>query len=204
MLAVLAGLAMAEGGGSDSGPEHNAESLLPPEEPPALPQLTDRPTVYSGCCLALSTSLVAHLHALLPPAPALALSIGSGFGLLEALLTAAPCSAHVVGVEVEPSPNVYLPTACHRTVYGTRFLEPLAAEASAWLFVYPRRVGLVHEYMAAYGHGSVQRMVWIGPQADWDDYKGCFAPAWNVYTQGADAIGGKPWELIAVAERGSA
>ena len=57
---------------------------------PSLPSLTDRPAVYAGCCLALSTPLVAHLHSLLPKAPALTLSIGSGFGLLEALLLAGP------------------------------------------------------------------------------------------------------------------
>lgn len=178
-----------------------AESLLPAEDLSTPPQLTTRPSIYPGCCLALSAPLVARLHSLLPPAPALTISIGSGFGLLEALLLAAPFYTNVVGVEVEPSPNAYLPNARHRTVYGTRFLEPLAAEALAWLFVYPRRVALVQEYMAAYGHERVQMMVWIGPQADWDDYKGCFTIGWNVYTHNADAFSGKPWDLIAVVER---
>ncbi|KAJ4310896.1 hypothetical protein N0V94_008216 [Neodidymelliopsis sp. IMI 364377] len=167
----------------------------------ALPQLTDRATVYSGCCLALSTPLVAHLHSLLPLVPSLTLSIGSGFGLLEALLLAAPYASHIVGVEVEPSPNTYLPQTHHRIVHGTRFLEPLAAEASTWLFVYPRRVALVSEYIKEYGLGSVHTIIWIGPQADWDDYKGCFASGWDVQTQSADGIGGKPWELLAVMKK---
>ncbi|KAF1364104.1 hypothetical protein EJ07DRAFT_162611 [Lizonia empirigonia] len=166
--------------------------------------LTDRPAVYSGCCLALSTPLVAHVHALLPPTPAMTLSVGSGFGLLEALLAVAPYRSHVVGVEVGPSPNAYLPAHLHRIVHGTRFLEPLAAKSSAWLFVYPRRVGLVHEYLAAHGCDSVQTIVWIGPHADWADYKGCFTPDWKLHTQSADAVGGRPWELVALAERGPA
>lgn len=182
--------------------DNNAELLLPTKEKPSLPALTNKATVYPGCCLALSTPLVAHIHTLLPPAPALALSIGSGFGLLEALLIAPPYNAQVVGVEVEPSSNSYLPATQHRVVHGSRFLEPLAAEAEAWLFVYPRRVGLVNEYIAAHGRDNVQTIIWIGPQADWDDYKGCFAAGWNVHTHGADEVGGKAWEMIATAKRG--
>lgn len=185
----------------DSDDELDIDSLLPVEELLPLPQLTDKATVYSGCCLALGTPLVAHVRSLLPPAPALTLSIGSGFGLLEALLIAAPCSSNIVGVEVAPSPNAYLPRANHRVVHGTRFHEPLAAEAEAWLFVYPRRVGLVTEYLTSYGNQAVQKIIWIGPQADWDDYKGCFVDGWEVHTTGADIAGGKTWELIATARR---
>ncbi|KAF9701662.1 hypothetical protein EKO04_000339 [Ascochyta lentis] len=190
---------------SRSDSQRGVESLLPSRGVPALPPLTDRPTLYSGCCLALSRPLVAHVHSLLPPASALTLSIGSGFGLLEAYLAAAPYNANVVGVEVEPSPNTHLPATRHCVVHGTRFLEPLAAEASAWLFVYPRRVGLVDEYLAAHGRESesVHVIVWIGPQADWHDYQRCFTPDWKVHTQSADAVGGKPWELIATAKRAS-
>lgn len=168
---------------------------------PTLPKLTDRASVYSGCCLALSTPLVAHIHSLLPPARDIVLSIGSGFGLLEALLSAPPYSAHIVGVEVAPSPNTYLPKTYHRVVHGTRFLEPLAAEAGAWMFVYPRRVSLVSEYLVAHGLDSVHTVIWVGPQADWHDYKPCFATGWTVHTQSADEVGGKAWDLIATARR---
>ncbi|KAJ4378888.1 hypothetical protein N0V86_005763 [Didymella sp. IMI 355093] len=186
----------------NSGNSVNSEdSLLPAEELLPLPQLTNKATVYSGCCLALSTPLVAHIHSLLPLAPALTLSIGSGFGLLEALLIAAPCSSNIVGVEVAPSPNTYLPRTNHRVVHGTRFHEPLATEAAAWLFVYPRRVGLVTEYMTSYGDDAVQTIIWVGPQVDWDDYKGCFLDLWEVHTESADKVGGKAWELIATARR---
>ncbi|KAH7355914.1 hypothetical protein BKA66DRAFT_368022, partial [Pyrenochaeta sp. MPI-SDFR-AT-0127] len=165
-----------------------------------LPLLSERPTVYSGCCLALSRPLIAHLHTLLPPQPKLILSIGSGFGLLEALLVAEPYSSHVVGVEVEPSPNIYLPASHHHIVHGTRFLEPRAGEATTWLFIYPRRVGLVEEYMAHYGEGKVEQIIWAGPRADWDDYARCFA-AWHVHVQSADKVGGRAWEIISIVSK---
>lgn len=194
------------------------EARMPPVEPdaeemlnahhespsPTLPPLVAAPTAYSGSCLALSTRLVAFIQTLLPPPPAMTLSIGSGFGLLEAYLgTAGPHSPCVIGVEVEPSPNKYLPASHHRLVHGTRFLEPLAAEAVTWLFVYPRRVGLVQEYMAEHGEGRVERVVWAGPKADWDDYKSCFA-GWYVEEHEADRVGGRAWELIAVASKAPA
>lgn len=200
--------AMADNSG---GVDDHSHTSLSPTAPPAeaqpalrpLPQLTEQATVYSGCCLALSTRLVAHVCSLLPPPPSLTLSIGSGFGLLEALLIAAPHRPNLVGVEVVPSPNVYLPAPLHRLVLGTRFLDPLAAEARAWLFVYPRRVALLDEYMAAFGRdsGCVQSIIWLGPQADWEDYLPCFAAGWHVHTQAADQVGGKAWELIAIAKR---
>jgi hypothetical protein len=169
--------------------------------PPPLPTLTQTPKAHPGCCLALSAPLIAYLHSLLPSAPQLVLSIGSGFGLLEALLLASPPTLlHIIGVEVDPSPNVYLPPSNHRTVYGTRFLEPLAGEATTWLFVYPRRVGLVNEYLTKYGEGSVKHIIWIGPRADWDDYDGCFL-GWDTKVQGADEVGGRAWEVIAVASK---
>ncbi|KAH7412109.1 hypothetical protein DE146DRAFT_642247 [Phaeosphaeria sp. MPI-PUGE-AT-0046c] len=176
----------------------------------ALPTLDDTPVIYSGCCLALSTPLVRHIHSLLAPRPALVLSVGSGFGLLEAHLLAlaappaspgpSPHPVDVVGVEVEPSPNKYLPASCHRTVHGTRFLEPLAAKATTWLFVYPRRINLVREYMDAYGQSRVRHIIWIGPQADWDEYEPCFAQ-WHVRMQTADEVGGRPWDTIVMATR---
>lgn len=162
-----------------------------------VPPLTEKPTTYPGCCLALSSPLVNYLKSLLPPPPGMVLSIGSGFGLLEAHLLAIPSSRHVVGVEVEPSPNQYLPTKNHRTVHGTRFLDPLAGLASSWLFVYPRRVDLVNEYLNMHGEGSVKQIIWIGPQADWDQYQCCFSTK-DVQIRDADQVGGRPWDMIAI------
>lgn len=172
----------------------------PTTEP--LPRLTSAATAYAGCCLGLSKALLAHLRATLPTRPDLVLSVGSGFGLLEALLLTEPYATNIVGVEVRPSSNQYLPEAHHREVHGSRFLEPLAVEAAAWLFVYPRRVGLVQEYLAEYGNDRVCKIVWAGPKADWQDYEHCFA-GWDVHTTSADEIGGRAWELIAVANKTS-
>ena len=165
-----------------------------------LPSLSPKPAVHPDCCLALSAPLLAYLTALLPPPPALTLSIGSGYGLLEAIILNPPYNANIIGVEVQPSSNAYLAPPHHRTVAGSRFLEPLALEAQAWMFVYPRRVGLVEQYLSEYARrdGKVQTVLWIGPTADWEDYKGCF-DEWDVDAKSADAVGGRPWEVIAIA-----
>lgn len=183
------------------GIQHGAD-----QEPATLPGLCDTPKSYPGCCLALSRPLIGFLLTILPPSPDLVLSVGSGYGLLEALLLQPPHKAHVVGVEVQPSSNRYLPPENHALVIGSRFLEPLADEAAAWLFVYPKRVGLVEEYIRSHGKGNVRHIIWIGPKADWADYEGCFAVAagdtvWNVKTQSADVVGGTSWEMIAIARK---
>jgi hypothetical protein len=126
--------------------------------------------------------------------------------LLEALLLQPPHKAHVVGIEVQPSSNRYLPPENHITVIGSRSLEPIAAEARTWLFVYPKRAGLVEEYISTYGKGNVKQIIWIGPKADWADYEACFAASagntsWNVKTQSADEIGGTSWEMITIARK---
>ncbi|KAF1951985.1 hypothetical protein CC80DRAFT_528017 [Byssothecium circinans] len=171
--------------------------------PPSLllPSLALQPAVYPGCCVALSAPFLANLCALLPPSPAPILSIGSGTGLLEALLLAEPYNLSIVGVEVQPSVNRYLPPSTHRTVVGTHSLELLAAEATAWLFVYPRQVALLEEYMTAYGEGAVTTVVWIGPAADWQDYQGCFGSCWHVEPKSADSLGGRAWEVVAIATK---
>lgn len=68
------------------------------------------------------------------------------------------------------------------------------------MFVYPRRVGLVEEYISSLGAGSVGVVVWAGPTADWEDYKGVF-DGWDVEIRGADDVGGRAWEVIAVARK---
>lgn len=182
---------------SEEGAEESQHATI---EPSALPALTDTPKAYPGCCLALSIPLVEHIHSLLPPPSALSLSIGSGFGLLEAHILALPQPSYLLGVEVHPSPNQYLPATNHRVVHGTRFLEPLAAEAATWLFVYPRRVGLINEYLKMHGQGMIQHIIWIGPQADWNDYSDCFE-GWDIQLQNADEVGGRAWDVIATAKR---
>ncbi|KAF2006157.1 hypothetical protein P154DRAFT_254425 [Amniculicola lignicola CBS 123094] len=168
--------------------------------PLQLPVLSSKPIAYSGSCLGLSSTLLSHLHSVLPNT-AVILSIGSGAGLLEALLNGDPYCHTIIGVEVEPSPNRYLPPENHDTVHGTRFLSGRAAEATAWMFIYPRRVGLLEEYIKMYG-GSVELVVWIGPKADWDDYQDCFQTStWDVGVQGCEESGGRLWELMAIARK---
>ncbi|KAF2269035.1 hypothetical protein CC78DRAFT_335724 [Lojkania enalia] len=182
---------------ADTDTEFDAFFIDDAFERPSLPVLSATATVHPRCCLALSAPLLAHLQILLPCSPDIILSIGSGYGLLEAhLISAGLC---VIGIEVLPSPNRCLPPTHHRTVSGTRFLHPLAGQAKAWLFVYPRRVGLVQEYMNIFGTGGVQKVIWMGPQMDWDEHKACFAGNWDVDVRGADEVGGKAWDLIAVA-----
>lgn len=196
--------------GSDSGGDSDGDgepSTAQPHfhVPPPLPSLSEQPSLYPASCLALSRPLLAHISTLCQAtssSPSPIVSVGSGHGLLEALLLAEPYSLDIVGVEVQPSPNRYLPASHHRTVTGTRFLDPLAAKSAVWLFVYPRRVGLVEEYLVAYGDSDVKRIVWIGPTVDWSDYKACFDDgAWCVRVSSAEEAGGRAWESIAVATR---
>jgi hypothetical protein len=190
---------------ASSGDGHDPEYGTPTSpssefQQPTLPALTSTPTPYPGCCLALSKPLLAHIASLLPPPPHLTLSIGSGYGLLEALLLSPPYSLNATGVEVQPSPNTYLQPSNHKEVTGSRSLHELAGEAEGWMFVYPRRVGMVDEYMKTYGEGRVECVIWIGPQADWGDYEGCFE-GWQVTVQSANEVGGRAWERIAVARK---
>ena len=173
--------------------DHNLEQSPPPSP---LPPLTNTPTSHPSSCLTLSAPLLTHLSSLLPPT-ALTLSIGSGTGALEAHLLA--LSHNIIGLEVSPSPNKYLPQAYHCVVTGSRFLDPMAAEAEVWMFVYPRRVGLVEEYIKEYGQ-SVRKIVWAGPRGDWEDYKGVFE-GWGVQVWNAEDVGGTAWEMMAVAKR---
>ncbi|KAF2734185.1 hypothetical protein EJ04DRAFT_512683 [Polyplosphaeria fusca] len=177
-------------------PSPTDADIFTSEQPP-LPILSDRPTTHPGSCLALSLPLLAHFEKLLPETPALVLSIGSGAGLLEALLLAR--NLRITGVEVSPSPNRYLPPANHETVLGSRSLHWLADDARVWLFVYPRRVGLVEDYIRIYGYNEARTVIWIGPTSDWEDYRGLFDHRWHVEDMSAADVGGRAWERIAVA-----
>ncbi|CAI6328948.1 unnamed protein product [Periconia digitata] len=167
----------------------------------SLPALSPTPAVYPGCCVALSPLLLSNLSTILPSSSSLILSIGSGTGFLEALLRSEPHDINIIGVEVHPSINRYLQTNHHRVVAGSYSLEPLAIEAETWLFIYPRRVGLVQSYISTYGQGVINQIVWIGPTADWEDYKQCFEVHWDLKVQSAGELGGRGWELVAVASK---
>lgn len=196
-----------DGDYDDSNASCGSDSLETEITPLDLPAISSTPSVYAGCCLGISQALISYLCSLLPDPPTTVLSIGSGYGLLEALMLAEHPETIIIGVEVQPSSNQYLPPANHRSVVGTRFLDPLAADAEAWLFVYSKRVGLVDEYVNEYSRGRLKTIVWAGPKADWEDYATCFEDspgkgiAWEVECTSADEVGGRAWELIAVARR---
>ncbi|KAF3811884.1 hypothetical protein GCG54_00003633 [Colletotrichum gloeosporioides] len=181
-------------------------SSPPPFSPPPLPQLTDFPQTIPDSCLSLSIPLLSALHALLPPAPTLTLSIGSGTGLVEALLQSLPDAAplNLVSVEVAPSPNKYHHP--HRTVPGTWAVEGLAREAAAWMFVYPKQVALVREYMRLFVEGpGPEVVVYVGPRMDWGDFGGALeggerqVEVWG--EEGMEEVGGRGWEVVAVVRR---
>lgn len=107
-----------------------------------------------------------HLASLLPPDPALTLSIGSGTGLLEALLLYQRPKLDLKAVEVWSTNNKYMPVDRIEIVNGYRDLCNLAADASAWMFIYPRDTWLLRNYVKAFGDQQCKLIVWIGPRAD--------------------------------------
>lgn len=142
--------------------------------PSSLPQPTPFPTRHPSCCASLSLPLLSHLHAVLPPPPAPTLSIGSGTGLLEALLLQQhPCrAASLRGVEVaaDPPVNRFLPDANADVVPGTWAVAAGVRDAVGLLFVYPRAVRLVRAYVAR--AAALRVVVWIGPRCDFEEFKG--------------------------------
>lgn len=174
-----------------------------------LPQLAFEAQTFPDSCLSLSIPLLNAIRARLPPAPAVTLSIGSGTGLVEALMQSLPrqpCPLNLVSVEVAPSPNKY--HAPHRTVPGTWALEPLAEEAAAWLFVYPKQVALVRAYMATtlsgVNAGGPDTVVYVGPRMDWDEFRGAFEGLGEIELwsgERMEEVGGRAWECVAVLRR---
>ncbi|KAK4663219.1 hypothetical protein QC763_606705 [Podospora pseudopauciseta] len=153
-----------------------------------LPQLSTSPIRHPSSCCSLSLPLLSLLDTILPPPPSLALSIGSGPGLLEALLLHhyPARSNSIYGVEVSaPKPvNVFLPEQNTLTVTGTWAVvdSGLLKEAGALLFVYPRQPSLVQAYLARW-EGEI--VVWIGPRADMEEFGPVF-DEWAVDKEGED------------------
>ena len=118
------------------------------------------------CCSSLSLPFIGHLNTLLPPDPALTLSVGSGTGLLEALLLYQRPTLNLKAVEVPTTNNKYMPIDKVQTVHGYRDLCGLAADASAWMFIYPRDSWLLQKYVQAFGDQRCELIIWVGPRAD--------------------------------------
>lgn len=124
------------------------------------------PIHLPDCCSSLSVSFLKRLASLLPSDPELTLSIGSGTGLLEALLLHQRPTLDLKAVEVPTTNNKYIPADRIQIVNGYRDLCNLAADANAWIFVYPRDVWLLHQYVQAFGGQKCDLIIWIGPRAD--------------------------------------
>lgn len=142
-----------------------------------LPQLSDIPAQHPDCCSSLSRTLIAKIASLLPTELGLALSIGSGTGLLEALLLDHRPTTNLRAVEVSKAVNKYLPGDLVETVNGTWDLCNSAHDAGSWIFVYPREVGLIKRYVEAFGQGSTKQVIWIGPLADLQDIEDSYLPS---------------------------
>ncbi|KAL4787509.1 hypothetical protein BJX76DRAFT_318770 [Aspergillus varians] len=168
------------------------------------PLLSTSPTALPNCCLALSTPLLNHLASLLPQTPDFTLSIGSGPGLLEALIAHRHPNVPIEGVEVNSSVNLYIAEQDMNVVGGTWDLFPRASQAKAWMFVYPREPKLVTKYIETHGDrpGSVEMILWLGPRADWVDYEACFRDSVFSQLSFPDDVGLAPYEMLVVARRG--
>ncbi|KAL4799077.1 hypothetical protein BDV19DRAFT_385757 [Aspergillus venezuelensis] len=167
-------------------------------------QLTASPTAFPNCCLSISNPLLSHLSFLLPNLPYFTLSIGSGSGLLEALITHLYPNVSVEGVEVNSSVNLYIAEERMNTVSGTWDLLPRATQAKAWMFVYPREPKLVTKYIETYEkEGKVEIILWLGPRADWPDYEGCLKDSIfrDLSIQDGQDGGLAEFEMLVVARR---
>ena len=135
----------------------------------SLPELSLHPRHHPDSCTSLSLHLLRTLRDLLAPSTSITLSIGSGTGLLEALLLHHFPSLDIAGVEVSATVNKYLSEPKLHVVNHTSALCPAAEGASALLFVYPRDGKLIENYVREYGGRSMQSVLLIIPQADYDD-----------------------------------
>ncbi|RYO83479.1 hypothetical protein DL764_009450 [Monosporascus ibericus] len=186
-----------------------------------LPEVTHEPKHYPDCCLSISRGLLDVLTATFRTAAETGpvLSIGSGSGLLEALLqsrwtgnattaattTSAAASPRIEGIEVRASVNRYLPAAAVGTVKGTWEVSPRARSdpaVAALLFAYPRSPALVSRYLREAEAGVA---VWLGHRSDWLDFEPCFAgaPGFDgaVEVVGGRAAGLVEYEMMAVVRR---
>jgi hypothetical protein len=211
-----------------------------------FPNLTETPSHHPDCCLGLSTVLMTFLknqlfNLMLPKHEAdsgkatshalrqnlkIALSIGSGTGLLERLLQRSidstdvpnPSRARwqVEGVEVyarSPVNKHNLDTSTH-IVRGSWDLCPRAFEndTKVWLFIYPRQPRLVRTYCerlrrqtgsADNQASALELIIWTGPVSDWLDYEDVFHGLldWVVSVIPPEKAGIMEWESLVVLRK---
>ncbi|KAL8763993.1 MAG: hypothetical protein Q9203_007249, partial [Teloschistes exilis] len=124
------------------------------------------------------------LNSILPTFPALVLSIGHGHGLLEAhLLNDEGNPLEILGVDIAHKTPQYLPEQNYRILPLSTSLAEEAGEAEAWIFIYPRILSLVRQYLdhfdcGAHGEhgagrrkGKVRAIIFIGPRTDIEEFE---------------------------------
>lgn len=165
-------------------------------------ELSDVPKHHSDCCLAISRPLLDRLVSILPHAPDVVLSIGSGTGLLEAaILQHSHEHIEVIGIEVSSSVNKYLPEQNILTVDGTWALHVEAQTAAAWMFVYPRGPKLVATYIETCVSDALRVILWLGPRNDWPDYAPIFERGKFLCLQLLEDCGVAGYEVMVLATK---
>jgi hypothetical protein len=162
---------------------------------PTLPEISDIPNHHPDCCLSLSTKLIQQIGQLQPPG-SLVHSIGSGSGLLEALLQQEFTQIKIVGIEVNDFINKYLSPDNAISVKGTWNIYNKSPEADSWLFVYPRRPTLISHYLElSKAPGSI---IWLGPKKDWEDFRTPFLACGKFKVEEIEDAGLAPYETMFV------
>lgn len=165
-------------------------------------ELSDPPKHHPDCCLAVSRPLLDKLVSILPHAPDVVLSIGSGTGLLEAaILQHSHERIDVIGVEVSSSVNKYLPEQHILIVDGTWAIHVEAQTAAAWMFVYPREPKLVATYIETCAPDVPKTIIWLGPRNDWSDYAPVFELGHSYDTQLVEDCGVAGYEAMIIATK---
>ncbi|KAL8920737.1 MAG: hypothetical protein Q9208_006067 [Pyrenodesmia sp. 3 TL-2023] len=139
-----------------------------------------------------------------PHADTLTISIGHGHGLLEAYLLEQCPTLNLLGVDVFYTCPQYLPEAQVRILGSTSALLAESTGAEAWLFVYPKDLGLLGRYVHEYGDdGAVKTIVWIGPRMDWEDVeRGIPRKGWRI--EEPEVTGLKEYEALKLCRKGRA
>lgn len=165
-----------------------------------LPPLTTTPIQHPDCCASLSSALISKILQILPSRPSFTISIGSGTGLLEALILQAQTEVHLEAVEVRGANlNSYLPEESTHVVSGTWELCHRASKADVWMFVYPRETSLIRRYVDELGTRNLKLLVWLGPRSDHLAVDQFMSSLWTVET--FQECGTSPYELLAVWRR---
>lgn len=132
------------------------------------PKISETPHHHPDCCLSLSTKLIHQIGQLQPPGSTLT-SIGSGSGLLEALIQQQYPHVRIIGLEVNDVVNKYLTLENAISVGGTWNIYTKSSESDTWLFVYPRNPKLLSSYLDIFKVPNT--IIWLGPKKDWEEFR---------------------------------